>query len=1061
MNPSDKGPAGSMTASTTTTTTTKSSDKFPWWNQLFYDKYIRLILCSQEVAPHALHDLLSNSTKDPESGMFFPSRECLNPRGAEILSQLLDPTVWAAVMATMSRQEQRQNKFLRGLFSALDPTLCLRQLEGEPAIREKKGSDSRRPSAAKKKKVETDDDVETMPNAYAFCATISLLSFRMSILLSHKYSDPSLCGKLWSLVADRVLDYIAPELRDPARTKNGLDVFQSVLDEEKREADMVEIAATAVAWCIYKLRYVFEDNPSSFLERDFRVCLQFAIKHRSLAAEAGEKRDVCPPPGDLWLPIHSLQPLDDKCVEMTLRINAGRAAMRQYVIRKAGLTAYAPPDEPYNWYRLDSGDKCSIIRTMRQTVFLAFGRKMFMDDERGETSNDQKLWTLISLNKQMRGREGTSASYILGLRKDVDAVLRYAAAVLRLLRWQSKKKRPVGACRDLPSYMLVCAHLQAVLGYDNNNNNSKREIPPQHHKTVLSLSLIAILTWFGGKFFGINNVVWKGQEEDETAKNKVLTAAAIDPYGFRVLLTHGIPALFSVSSSRYYPRLCSLNAPEYSDNVDMPTHGVRAIEKLWDAIQEKESSGKSPHQTTRKVSPKTDASLLPDDPWGNHVNSDLLEMFGVAFVLGQQHTFLPQRLRKINFSGYDDDDGMAILRKIEYSKKHGRVVLKHWAHCRINRFFRNDPCGQKLIQKPQHHTLYLLFAVSQTANNSDDDDDDDYDYDTRYSREEEASDENDRDPQFSDVRRTSRKRRSYLSKVLFAAETTSKPRKADGVSACGVATLPPSDSVLTSLYRLMDDPETPDHIRCLLVLSMGIKSKMKNLPDITRQCHGSDQIKVMKSLPIPFCFPPAPSPHPPENYYQKQQQSLLGTRSGQLMTILMLVELCGLKRFGKEEGHPVFPRRGDWFKELYDNFILINPAVLAQVDISVLPVTTITTIGGGAKGTTTINVGSYSHCLALAGARYYDGTWGSVALGLHEEIFGQDPDPDNTTIHLLGKARVPEFQNNRSSPSSSSSTSSRNHRNREIQEVKKIADFFCQEMLKPRVIGAGAATSGI
>ena len=233
---------------------TMDEDRFLWWHKLFYEKFPRLSACLR-VNDHAessahlplFQVLLKINESNPggRNGRFQPSM------APDRLLTALSPTIWFAVMATMSREDRNQSRFLRELPFRLDPAVLLARLEGSPAVRKN--------TTAKKRKRDGDQSAihgsRVAPFGYAACAMASLLACRVSLLLSHELYDPEMCMDMWRLVADRAMDYLVPNLRDRARGNHRLDCFFGMFSkQEKRENLIVEVAARQ--WPVVCIRCV-------------------------------------------------------------------------------------------------------------------------------------------------------------------------------------------------------------------------------------------------------------------------------------------------------------------------------------------------------------------------------------------------------------------------------------------------------------------------------------------------------------------------------------------------------------------------------------------------------------------------------------------------------------------------------------------------------------------------------------------------------------------------------------------------------------------------------------
>ena len=887
----------------------------------------------------------------------------------------LSPTIWFAVMATMSREDRNQSRFLRELPFRLDPAVLLARLEGSPAVRKNTIT------TAKKRKRDGDQSAihgsRVAPFGYAACAMASLLACRVSLLLSHELYDPEMCMDMWRLVADRAMDYLVPNLRDRARGNHRLDCFFGMFSkQEKRENLIVEVAAKAVARCMHKMRSA---PPSSLLGRDYLACLDFSEAYHQLVRNGSRRRDPCLPE-DLWIRVGSShgRSLPYRTTGALLRIHggAGTPTLRQYLARVPGFGPTATEETAFGWYSIapEHGDKASIIRTMRDAVFLAFKHRASVGIAGGGTAQDQRFWTILSV-------PGQRGAHILGLQKDSETVLRYAAFVLRLQRWRCQRTRPLGVCQDLPSYMLVFRHLQAIL-------ENTGEIPRQHHDIILRLSFIAITSWFGDRSSMMDCTTTTTTTDDNNSMPDV------DIYGFRTFLTLGISALFSSG------------------------HGEEGLQQLWRKIRDKHAMvidkrltknkrmrtlrpPKGRRYNKRKMEELQQQQQQQQQRRGGdgETDVDITDMFRVAFALGRQKTYLPVRIREaIDFDEFDDETMVDTEKKSRFAKIYGSILLKNGARSRLKRFLRDTPVGRKLLEKPQHRIISLIYSKKEGT----------------------PEDDSDAAPEEHQVYPSMFLEEQELEHAADACETTA-----------GVI-LPPSDKILRSFYRLIDDSDTPDGIRSMLILSLrttvplhsdGGGRNTHTFPDIPRRCHGPKQRMGMKS--ISYLLPMVATTTTttmPNNAEEEDSPPPLTYRSI-LMTILMMIELLGLEKMGGSGAVPPLNWR-DGLKQL----IVVDPDRLAQLPFSMIPVTI-----RDRGATLPPQLRSYGSSLALACARHHDDTWGSVALGLHEELLGMGADPDRTMALFMENAKTPGF----------------NTRDRRQREINLTARRFCEKMTAP------------
>lgn len=880
-----------------------------WWHTLFTERYLRLATFVGDRGD-ALQALLKHSERDAESGRYRPVA----------VSDLLNgvcPDLWAAIMSAVPRAEQRAIPFLANLPYRLGAHAILRATEGEPASLGAKRRPPKRQRDGKPK--DGSGHARDGPGACAVCALASLLAFRVCLLFSHKLENHP--GVMWRLVADQAMDFVVAGsgARDAARTDRRLKnlLFNGFLANlEKRDFGVVQVAAKAVAVCLLGLGAAPE---TSRLCTDYSACMRFSGRIHSLASRR-RARNLAPPPGDLWIRMEG--PLSHGDVASLLRPD--RTALKQYLSRMEGFGTgiSASGESTFNWYHIPAaeGDKVSIIRTLRSAEFLAFRRQ----DTAGRGDGPHRRWTVLPCMRSAAG------SYILGLRKDSDLVLRYAAAVMRLKRWRLRSRRPYGKCADLPAYMLVFRHLLAVLEGD------EKAVPRQHQDMVLRLSLIAVMMWFSDDDVAVRNTgkdFAPGLSSATTSKydNRSfggdewsLSTGEFDPHGFRVLM--GRLLLDSSSSSH---------------------HGKEALRFLWDRI----ASGRTPEPHA----------------------FDFLDALEVAFSLGRQQDSVPTRVRENhNFERFEDADVSKNAQKARLSESLGRIRLRNGALGKLRRFLTNEAQGKQLAKKSAHGNL-LCRAVVASSNSVGAAPDD--------GATEELLSEN------------------YLVLTLMRQELSYNPSS----DAC--VRLPPSNALLKSFYSLIDDPLAPDSVRSLLLASLSTERVGSSvLPEIPRLCHRASQRRAVKQSAF---LRLRENVTPAEFFHQNNGRM-------RLMFALMMVELAGLQR--KSRGRP-FP---DDFLDAVDRLVVADPGDLARLPLSMVPVTT----RDGA-------VAIYGDMLALSSARYYDDTWGSPALGLHEEMLGMSVEPDGVLHAMMSEA--PRLRIPPASP--------------RMQEADTIAREFCERML--------------
>ena len=896
-------------------------DDTSWWHALFTKKFTRLLAIKDIDVP--LYDFLDHTQRDRTSGL----------HQMITTTPLTDicPTLWKCIMAVIPWTEQRQVPFLSTLPYALDPTAILHATDGTPHERRSKSeSKFENPTTRKRtrngflkvpkeKEKEQEEEEEDLfaPDAYTICALISVLSFRISLLLSHAFEDPR---GLWKLVADQAMDLIATTkgTRDTHRTDKAMEtlLFSGGLlaNLEKWEFNTVREASKAVVFCLRQL-YQVSSSSNCHLFNDYRACVTYSNHiYRLVGCRRGRARP--PPPGDLWTFLEGPLPYP----QITMYLSPDRAARKQFLARVPGFGTgiSASGETSFSWFLHPNSDKLSLIRSLRSAEFLAFA-------ENARNIDTHQRWVVLPVASR-------PDTYLLGLRKDSELVLRYACAVLRLKRWRFKVHSPQGKCNDLPSYMIVYRHILAVLEDDLD------VVPRQHQRVVLQLSILAIMSWFDmekhiGKHVSVNaNVFVKFPSE------RVISAPDIDPYGFRILMTRGLKTLFKSS------------------------HGNKMIRGLWNRVATVGAKKKK-----KESCEEEEEDLSPDC-------INFLELLATTFLVGRQSAHLPERVKKYHdFEDLEDDNVQESERKAYLCTKYGKVFIKSRGLAGLRSFFTTHPKGQKMANRPEYSSLFNIVLAS--SNN----------VETTEGKEEASS------------TTTS----NYVTLMLRGQELSYDP---SGDSQALIQ-LPLSDILLKTIYRLIDDPITPTSIRLLLLSSVIAKTEV--LQSIPRSCFDGPQRAAMK---VGFSKHLGLRDHITD-------AELFSNGRMRLMCALLLVEMTGLKR--------VKTASRDFFAAVPE-MTVVDPDHLAQLPLSMVPVAF---RSGG--------ISTYGNMLALPSARYYDSTWGSPALGLHEEVLGMRTDPDKTLNTMLSETPQPQF--------SSATTPSPFT----LRESTAIARAFCQRMTDP------------
>lgn len=903
-----------------------------WWKKLQLSKFPRLIR------------FFGTASKTLEE---FGDLE--NRSGGELSIKNISPNLWNAILSSMSAKEQNQDAFLCELPYQLEATTILLTTEaGDKKPTQNSITKKRLRNGKNKKKVKSNAVVipEIGSESYGWCMLISVLAFRMSLLISHKLEEPK---QAWYRIADQAMDYIAPRgFRSMNRTDKNLDslLFNSILGtREKCDYNIINCAAKAVVICMCRLS---ETPKTSLLYQDQRACLRFSSRFKNLIHPQTTLKALAPPPADLWVNMEG--PLTHGQIVSKIRLD--RCSMKQYLATTSGFGVgiSTSSEASYHWYFMSNSDKTSLMATLQDVSFLVFQEEF--------TNAKQNRWMLLQTSKP--------GSYLLGLRKDSDLLIRYAAFVLRLKRFGSRRRKPCGVCKDMPSYLVVFRHLQAVLEKDENT------IPRQHWEAVSRLSLMAIMSWFGKVDRLGKNVYTEIKTEvskycPSNSAGFTINVPKLDSYGFHVLLTQGLSVLFKSALHR---------------------QGKGILISLWNDIQKK--SGTFDFCKASKTPPPPPLAAV-----------DFLDMLNVSFYLGRQKDLLGRRFSsKHNFDIFQQpaqhQDFTKIERKAYLGETHGKIYLKKGILLNLHNFLDRSLQGKALLMHKNSSFCcnhQNLFSIIRNGH---------------YSSKELMEIKKEEDTGTSKIRKEEKIVDNYVCLSLRRQESDG------GVN--GYLKLPPSDVLLKNFYALIQDPLTPNPIR--FALMTGLTTKPTETPTASfqkyRTCHTKAQREIWlktyaSHLPLRAEFSDA------EIYSNSRIH---------LMLLLMLIELTGLKLEKSENPYPV-----DFF-EAIKCLIVPDPKNLCKLPLSMIPVTT----RNGDK-----EIATYGSMFALSGARDYDETWGSPAVGLHTEMFGMETHPSQVFANLLKTTRKPVLSSARNGRLSSHN----------MHETRKMAQSFCNRMLTP------------
>ena len=607
-------------------------------------------------------------SKFPRLVHFFGSKsktlqEFNNSHGAAVDGRLgkISPNMWNAILYAMNRSEQTGDELLCQIPYRLEAVSIVSTTEGgypivtvsasnggNKALKRLRGGKTKETKGVSKIKATTAPIPRIESRSYAWCVLISVVAFRINLLISHKLAKPS---HAWYRIADQAMDLIVPrKYRNMTRTNTGMEslLFNSILGtREKNDFNIIRCAAKAVVIC---LRGLSTAAPSSRIYQDLETCLHFSSLFQALGQQRSVLKVAAPDPGDLWVSMEG--PLQH--AEIVSQIRLDRCSLKQYLSTTHGFGSgiSAGSEASFHWYHLPNSDKASLINTLQSISFLAFGEELKVAD--------QGRWMILQTSRP--------GSYLLGLRKDSALVIRYAGFVLRLKLFGSRRRRPPGICKDMPSYMLVFRHLQAVLEKD------EKTIPKQHWDTVLRLSLMAIRCWYG-KTGRLGKTLIVGSRNTGAAS---IIVPNLDSYGFRVLMSQGLEVLFKSA---------------------LHHQGRAILTNLWNSVQKDSPTG-----------------LIT--PESNPI--DFLDMLNVSFLLGRQKDSISRRLSdKHDFDIFQQQAETSNKKKVrgfhETERKatlgaiHGKVFLKSKTLLNLHQFLDRNPQGKQLAENPRHQSLVNII----------------------------------------------------------------------------------------------------------------------------------------------------------------------------------------------------------------------------------------------------------------------------------------------------------------------------------------------------------------
>ncbi len=707
----------------------------------------------------------------------------LKKEGQEIDIKKISPNLWNAILSSITHKEQKLDSILCEIPYNLEVTAIiaaatkrnqglLQPPPAEAAAAQKNKVVGKRLRNGKKKNPvvaisipeikskEVTLTPTTGSESDAWCILMSVLAYRVSLLISHKLEKPN---HAWTRISDQAMDLIARKYRNESRTDGGMEsmLFISFLGaREKHDFNIIRCAAKAVVLC---MRCLPKASKTSRLHQDETACLLFSRRLRISASPRYKTRFSLPPPppGDLWISMEG--PLGH--AEIISKIRIDRCSLKQYLATEPGFgtNISTTSDASFRWYYMKNSDKASLIATLRDVSFFAFKEEL--------ENSKQNRWMVLQTSDP--------GSYLLGLRKDSDLVIRYAAFVLRLKRFGSRRQRPLGmTCKDMPAYLLVFRHLQAVLEKD------EKTIAKQHWQVVLRLSLMAIVTWYGevrriGKDFQTDDPSSSNSKQSST--KATICVPTLDSYGFRVLLCQGLTVLFKSTFRR---------------------QGKTLLFNLWNRIQKNSLTA----------------------PGG----VDFLDMLNVSFYLGRQKELLGDRINAShNFDVFQEPAEEASSssktggfveterKSNSLGKMYGKIYLKRGTLISLHKFLDTTEQGTEMTKAGKHS---ILFSVIRKGH---------------HSFKELSEIKKDTEAGVFQKRKEEKFMNNYVCLSLRRQELEAGTEKH--------LQLPPSDVLLQIFYAFIRDPLTPAKIRFLLLTSLTTKPAVTENPIASlpkwRTCH--------------------------------------------------------------------------------------------------------------------------------------------------------------------------------------------------------------------------------
>ncbi len=698
----------------------------------------------------------------------------LKKEGQEIDIKKISPNLWNAILSSISHEEQKLDSILCEIPYNLEVAAIIaattkrNQVQGllqpPPATKRLRNGKKKNPVLAisiPKIKAATAPILTTGSESDAWCILMSVLAYRVNLLISHKLEEPN---HAWIRISDQAMDLVARKYRNESRTDKDMEslLFTSLLGaREKHDFNIIRCAAKAVVLCML---YLPKASKTSRLHQDVTACLLFSQRLRISASPLYKTRFslLPPPPYDLWISMEG--PLSH--AEIISKIRVDRCSLKQYLATAPGFgtNISTTSDASFHWYFMKNSDKASLITTLRDVSFLAFQEEL--------ENSKQNRWMVLQTSDP--------GSYLLGLRKDSDLVIRYAAFVLRLKRFGSRRQRPLKICRDMPAYLLVFRHLQAVLEKD------EKTIAKQHWQVVLRLSLMAIVSWYGevrriGKAFQTDDPSSSSTTSKQSATKATICVPTLDSYGFRVLLCQGLTVLFNSTFRR---------------------QGKTLLSNLWNRIQKK---------------PLTASGV------------DFLDMLNVSFYLGRQKELLGDRINASrDFDVFQEPAEEASSSSktggfVETERKasslgkvYGKIYLKRGTLISLHKFLDETLPGIEMTKAGKHS---ILFSVIRNGHHS-------------FKELKEIE----KDTEAGDFQK--RKEEKIMDNYVCLSL---RRQELDGGGTGEHLQLPPSDVLLKIFYAFIRDPLTPAKIQFLLLTSLTTKPAVTRNPIVSlpkwRTCH--------------------------------------------------------------------------------------------------------------------------------------------------------------------------------------------------------------------------------